>query len=82
LLVGIVTTSPPAVLGGTSQGVLEMTSKPGSSFCILQLKVINHIPLLVPDAVQTCNCHVVQFFEKGVQPWTPSLSFKASMVEL
>jgi hypothetical protein len=53
-----------------SQGVLVMTSKPGSSFCILLLKVINHNhPSLVPDAVQTGNCHVVQFFEKGVQPW-------------
>jgi hypothetical protein len=50
-----------------------MTSKPGSSFCcIRQLKVIDHSPSLVPYAVQTDNCHVVQFFEKGVQPWLMS----------
>jgi hypothetical protein len=65
----IVATSSSVVLGGTSQGVLVMTSKPGSSFCILQLKVINHSASLVPDAVQTGKCHVMQFFEKGVQPW-------------
>jgi hypothetical protein len=47
-----------------------MTGTPGSSFCMLRfnLKVINHSPSLVPYAGQIGNCHVVQFFEKGVQP--------------
>jgi hypothetical protein len=68
--VGIVATSSSVVsLGGTAQSVPVVTGRSGSSFCILQLKVINHSPSFVPDAVQTGNCHVMQFFEKDVQPW-------------
>jgi hypothetical protein len=61
--------SSSVVLGGTAQSVPVVTSELGSSFCILQSKVVNHSPSFVPDAVHTGNCHVMQFFEKDIQPW-------------
>jgi hypothetical protein len=41
--------------------ILVMTRKLGSSFCIIDLKVINHSPLLVLDAVQAGNTWKVAF---------------------
>jgi hypothetical protein len=71
LLALLVATSSAFVLGGTSQGVLvgSPVSRGALFASSSQLKVINHSPSLVPDAVQTGNCHVVHYFEKGVQPW-------------